>query len=405
MTRKLRTLLFSTLYPSSARPLHGVFVETRLRELLRSGQTDTKVVAPVPWFPSTGARFGRYAAMARTPQRETRNGIDVWHPRYVALPKIGMTAAPLLLALGALGALRRLAREGFDFELIDSHYYYPDGVAAAVLAHLLDKPFTITARGSDLNVIRHYALPRSMMRWAGRRADASIGVSQALVDVLRGWGIDRHQLHVIRNGVDLQRFRPLPRDEMRRTLQLQGTPVLMSVGNLLEGKGHHVVIDALHLLLPSRPRARLLIVGEGPHRPALEGRVRDLGIAHAVTFTGALPNEELARWYSAADVLVLASRSEGWPNVLLESLACGTPVVTTNVGAAPEMVRHAAVGRIVDRPDPASVADAVADVLSMPVDREAVRAHASDFGWESTTQAQLRLFHHLVSHRLGREHA
>ncbi|WP_201744886.1 hypothetical protein, partial [Escherichia coli] len=124
---KMMVLSFSTLYPSSVRPTHGIFVETRLRELLKSGRVESRVVAPVPWFPSTQPRWGEYAKFAATPAREQRNGIDVLHPRYLLAPKVGMSSAPLTLALGARAALRQLIDEGFDFDLIDAHYYYPDG--------------------------------------------------------------------------------------------------------------------------------------------------------------------------------------------------------------------------------------------------------------------------------------
>ena len=150
----IRLLTFSSLFPSSVRPAHGIFVETRLRELLASGQVEAKVVAPVPWFFSTDEqRWGERARMARTPARETRNGIDVLHPRYLLLPKIGMTLAPLGMAMGAIPAVQRLIDEGFDFDVIDAHYYYPDGVAAAIIARHFGKPFTVTARGTDLNLI------------------------------------------------------------------------------------------------------------------------------------------------------------------------------------------------------------------------------------------------------------
>jgi teichuronic acid biosynthesis glycosyltransferase TuaC len=223
MDRDVRTLLFSTLYPSSARPLHGVFVETRLRELLQRGGVQTRVVAPVPWFWSTDERHGAYAAMARTPRHEQRHGIEVYHPRFVRLPKIGMSSAPFMLALGARSTLARLQREGFDFDVIDAHYYYPDGVAAALLALWFNKPLVVTARGTDVNLIPEYRVPRLLIQWASRRASASIGVSAALVERLRELGASR--LHVMRNGVDLQRFQPLGRERMRSELKLDGSPL------------------------------------------------------------------------------------------------------------------------------------------------------------------------------------
>ena len=121
-TSKVRSLLFSTLYPSSNRPGHGIFVETRLRHLLLSGEVESRVVAPVPWFPSRDPRFGDWSRLAATPRWETHNGIDVWHPRYLLPPKIGMNVAPLMLALGAYPTLRKLKAEGFDFDVIDAHY-------------------------------------------------------------------------------------------------------------------------------------------------------------------------------------------------------------------------------------------------------------------------------------------
>ncbi len=394
--RRLRTLLFSTLYPSQARPGHGIFVETRLRELLRTGEVETRVVAPVPWFPSTLPRFGEYARIAATPQRETRHGIEVLHPRYLLIPKLGMTLAPFGLAAGSVASIRRLIDEGFDFDVIDAHFYYPDGVAAALLARHFGKPLVITARGSDLNEYPRWRAPRLLMQWAARRAQASVGVAQALVDVLRGWAVDASRLHVIRNGVDLERFRPLLQTEARAALGLDGTPVLLSVGNLLELKGHPLVVEALTIIRRTHPRAQLAILGEGPERDRLMRLARQLGLGDAVRLVGRVPNEQLAPWYSAADALVLASSREGWANVLLESMACGTPVVATRVGGTPEIVAAPQAGVLVDRRDAASIAAAVLGLLEAPPDRAAVRRYAEGFGWGETSRRQVELFGRLA---------
>ena len=391
MGTKLRLLTFSSLYPSSVRPGHGIFVETRLRELLASGEVEARVVAPVPWFFSTAARWGERGRMARTPEQETHNGVKVLHPRYLLPPKVGMTIAPLAMALGAAPALRALQREGYDFDVIDAHYYYPDGVAAALLARWFKKPLTITARGTDLNLLPQYTLPRKMMQWAAATAQASIGVCAALIDVLRGWGVAEDRLHVMRNGVDLQRFRPLPQAEARAQLGLTGAPLLLSVGYLIERKGHHIAIEALAHLLPSHPGARLVIVGEGEARASLLALAQRLGVEAAVTLAGAQPNAELLRWYSAADVFLLASSREGWANVLLEAMACGTPVVATDIWGTPEVVASEAVGRLVPR-DGRAFAAAIEDVLKAALDRNAVRHYAEGFSWQSTSDAQLRLF-------------
>jgi teichuronic acid biosynthesis glycosyltransferase TuaC len=392
MTRPIRTLLFSTLYPSSERPLHGIFVETRLRELLKSGAVDTRVVAPVPWFFSGDPRWGDWGAMVRTPHSETRHGIEVLHPRYPVVPKIGMTIAPLLLALAVRPTIARLIDEGFDFDLIDAHYYYPDGVAAAMLARHFGKPFCVTARGTDLNLIPQYRLPKAMMQWTASHAAASIGVCGALVDVLRQWGVDPKALHVMRNGVDLHRFAPMPQAAARGRLGLSASPLLLSVGHLVERKGHHIAIRALAELRQLHPQAQLLIAGEGTERASLEKLIADLQLGQHVRLLGSVPNTELASWYSAADVLILASSREGWANVLLEAMACGTPVVATKIWGTPEVVAHEGVGRLVaDRTGPAFAA-AIHALLAQAPDRAGVRRYAEGFSWEETSQRQLALF-------------
>lgn len=396
MIRAVRTLLFSTLYPSAARPLHGVFVETRLRELLQRGGVQTRVVAPVPWFWSTDARHGDHARMAATPRFEVRNGIEVHHPRFVRLPKVGMSSAPFFLAAGACSTLLQIQRSGFDFDVIDAHYYYPDGVAAALLAIWFGKPLVVTARGTDVNLIPEYRVPRLLIQWAARRAQASIGVSAALVERLRSLGTEAGRLHVIRNGVNLQRFQVLPVAAMRAELGIHGTPLLLTVGNLHEHKGQRVVVQALACLRRQHPKAQLAIVGDGPDRAALQALAEREGLADAVRLVGAVPNAELARWYSAADVLVLASSREGWPNVLLEAMACGTPVVASNVGGVPEIVQQPVAGRVVAERSATAFADSIDQLLRERPERARVRAYAEGFSWERASREQLDLFHSLA---------
>src|SRR5687767_2430741 len=207
----MKLLTFSTLYPSAARPIHGIFVETRLRHLLASGGVEAKVVAPVPWFPWPHRRFGQYGRYAATPSEELRNDIEVFHPRYPLIPKLGMSAAPLLLAHAVKPLLRRVLNR-YHYDAIDAHYLYPDGVAAVMLGRWLGKPVVLTARGSDVTLLPRYRLPRAMVRWAARNAAALITVSRALKEDLVRLGISADRITVLRNGVDLQRFRPVDRD-------------------------------------------------------------------------------------------------------------------------------------------------------------------------------------------------
>lgn len=391
---KIRSLLFSTLYPSSNRPGHGIFVETRLRHLLASGQVDARVVAPVPWFPSTNPRFGAWSKLASTPAKETYNGIEVRHPRYALPPKVGMNIAPLMLALGARSTLRSLQREGFDFDVIDAHYYYPDGVAAALLARWFKKPLFITARGTDLNLISNFAIPRRWIQWAASVASSSIGVSQSLVDKLISLGGDPSRTHVLRNGVDLERFHPVDQAKARNDLGLpMDRRVLLSVGHLVSIKGHDIAIQAL----ADMPEADLAIVGEGPERSSLQELAHSMGVTNRIRFAGARPQTELPLWYSAADALVLCSSREGWANVLLESMACSTPVVATNVGGTAEALSAPEAGVLMQDRSPAGLVAAVDKLFASYPERKMVRQFAEQFDWQATTRGQLALFQAAVA--------
>jgi len=387
----MKVLTFSTLYPNAARPAHGIFVETRLRQLVASGQIQSSVVAPVPWFPFTHPAFGAYSAQARAPRAETRNGIEVLHPRFPMLPKIGMTLSPLLLYRAVRPFVERLHRErGFD--LIDAHYFYPDGVAAAMLGQRLDVPTVITARGSDVNLIAQYGLPRRLIRWAARQAAAVVTVSQALKDKLVALGVEHERIHVLRNGVDLELFHPNDQERLRAELDLR-RPTLLSVGNLLAFKGHGLVIEALSLL----PQCELVIAGEGPDRAAFEALARQRGVSERVRFVGSLDQQDLRRYYCAADALVLASSREGWPNVLLEAMACGTPVIATAVGGVPEIVTSTEAGVVVEERSAPALARAVRELSVRPRERAATRRFAEQFGWEATSKGQLQLFRQVLA--------
>jgi glycosyltransferase involved in cell wall biosynthesis len=388
----LRILTFSTLYPNAVFPQHGIFVETRLRKLVQSGQVEARVVAPSPWFPAWAPFPAAYVPFARIPTRETRAGLDVEHARYLLVPKFGMTFAPFALAATAERAMRRILRGGFDFDLIDAHYFYPDGVAAAIAARRLGKPLTITARGSDITEIAMYGLQRRMIYWAARQASGVITVCEALKDeMLRQAGPDgglpADKIRVLRNGVDLERFRPVDPAEARARLGIRG-PALLSVGHLIPRKGHDLIIQALVGL----DRFDLLIVGQGPERDRLERLAASLGLSARVRFCGAVDQEELRFHYSAASMLVLASDREGWPNVLLESMACGTPVVATRVWGSPEVVRAPEAGLLVQERTPRAIADAVRALDAAMPPRTATRAYAEQFSWDATTAGQIELF-------------
>ncbi|MFN0025403.1 MAG: glycosyltransferase [Parvularculaceae bacterium] len=382
----MKILTITTLYPNAASPSHGVFVENRLTaHKLRTGD-DFRVIAPVPWFPSSASVFGRYARHAGAPAHEDRGGVAVSHPRYAIPPKVGMTYAATALARVIEREARALLAAGWDFDLIDAHYLYPDGVAAAAVAKRLGKPFVMTARGSDVTELARFPRQRRMILDAIIVADAVICVAAALKGDLVQIGAPGEKIWVLRNGVDLETFRPLDRAGVRLEMGLTG-PVLASVGSLIPRKGHDIAIGALAHL----PGATLLIAGEGAEDATLKALAERLGVAARVRFLGQQRHEALSEIYNAADALVLASTREGWPNVLLEAMACGTPVVAADAGGAREVVRESAAGRIVTERTPEAFAEAARAVIAAS-DRPATRAYAERHSWDETSDGLARLF-------------
>ncbi|MBN9590196.1 MAG: glycosyl transferase family 1 [Alphaproteobacteria bacterium 64-11] len=369
-------LVFSTLYPNAGQPNHGIFVENRLRHTLALGGLCATVLAPRPWFFSGHPRFGRYAAFARIPAHETRHGLDVHHPPYLVLPRLS-AITPWLLYRAALHAVRKLMRAGQRFDVIDAHYFYPDGVAAALLGRTLGLPVVITGRGTDLTLIPHSALARRQIQWAAGQASAMITVCEDLRQRLVALGAAPERTIVLRNGVDLDRFSPAgapPRNER---------VALLSVGSLIPRKGHELVIGAL----PGLADCDLTIAGSGPLRAELEALAHRLGVAGRVRFLGEVPHADLPGLYQAADMLVLASQREGWANVLLEAMACGTPVVATNVNGSAEAVCSPAAGLLAGERSIAGIRDAILALSRAMPPRDDTRRHACRFSWFETARA------------------
>ncbi len=306
-----------------------------------------------------------------------------------------MRLSPWLLYVASARALGRLLADGCRFDAIDAHYFYPDGVAAVWLGRRFGLPVVITARGSDVTQFPNFAFPRRLIQRAANEADAIITVSNGLRDALGALGVPDTKMTTLRNGVDLSMFQPQDQAQSRQALGLQGR-VLVSVGSLIDRKGHHRTIEALVQL----PGWQLVIAGEGRERARLERLASDLGVAARVRLLGQLPHAELATLYSAADLSVLASSREGWANVLLESMACGTPAVASPIPGNPEVIQSREAGFIAKENSPAGLAAAIRAWEAEPTDRTLTRRYAEAFGWDATSAGQLSLFTRVVSARL-----
>jgi teichuronic acid biosynthesis glycosyltransferase TuaC len=402
----LNILTVSTLYPNNKEPKHGIFVRNRLMHLRQDfPDVNATVIAPVPWFPfkvSSGP-LAEYAKFAGVDSEELRDGLEVLHPRYLVIPKIGMYITPFFLYLAMRSAFKKLERRGAKFDLIDGHYFFPDGVAIARLAAKVNLPFTVTARGTDVNLIPQFPRARAMITQVANKASAAITVCKALKDSLLEFADVTEKIYVLRNGVDLNFFTSTTAQQQASLKSKvwdvpEDKKLILSVGHLIERKGHALVIQSVKDLSD----CVLLVAGDGPDLAALELLVKEYALTDRVRFLGALSQDQLKILYQSADALVLASSREGWANVLLESMACGTSVVATNLWGTPEVVASPDAGILVDR-SAAAIGEGLKKLFTANIRRSDTRHYAEQFDWLSTSTGQYQIFNQIKQASLATE--
>ena len=382
--RQPSLVVFSTLFPHAGQPHAGVFIRERM---FRVGQVlPLVVVAPVPWFPFQGLiRLFRPHFRPVAPCHEIQQGFDVYHPRFLSVPGLFKGWDGFFMALSSYRLMARLKRSA-AFNIIDAHFAYPDGYAAILLGKWLKVPVTITLRGTEVPLSRFTSRRRRIIR-ALQGAVRVFSVSASLKRHAVSLGIHADKIRVVGNGVDTNIFYPLPKADARNSLGLPGdVPLIISVGALVERKGFHRVIECLPYLRDKYPGLRYLIVGgagpEGDMTKQLQQQIKEMRLEDCVMFLGKLPPEQLRVPLSAADVFVLSTRNEGWANVFLEAMACGLPVVTTNVGGNAEVVNTRQLGTIVPFGEEEPLCQAIMDALSKEWDRELIIAYAQANSWD-----------------------
>lgn len=391
----MKILVFTTLFPNNVWPNNNVFVKERMAHVARIEGCEVKVVAPVPYFPKIN--LGWRAAYLQVKSREIIDGLEVLHPRYFMTPKLGMALYGWMMFLSVLRAVIQLRRT-FHFDLIDSHYVYPDGFAAVLLGQWFRKPVVVSARGSDVNRYAELAAIKPLLRYTMTKADKVIAVSGAMKNAIVSLGIDERKVSVIPNGVDCRKFYPASKCWARARIGLsENVKVILSAGRLVPVKGFDLLIRAFKMLVDGGmgENLNLIIVGDGRERQRLQSLIAELQLETHVRLAGVVPHADLNVWYNAADVFCLCSRREGWPNVILESIACGTPVVATAVGGIPEIIRSNSIGFLTEREVP-EVAATLGRALGTNWRREEIVQYARELTWEKTAGAVLDVFHHVI---------
>ncbi len=398
-----KVLVLASTFPSSVQPIHGVFVKERVKAVAARDEFDLRVMSTIPYFPPLKF-FPRWYPLSQTPRQEMIDGLAVSRPRYALIPKIGGYWHAELMYWSIRNAVKRLYAE-FPFELIDAHFVYADGVVAAMLGRDYNVPVVMTARGEDM--IRFPDLPviGDSIRWGLRRGTRFVGLSEELAEKMRQNGAPADRVSVISNGVDTQKFHPIPMDEARRTLGLPlNRRIIIGVGYLLERKGFHLAIEALPAIREKHPDTMLVIVGGvarwgQDYSAEIQESIRKSGMADHVFLAGPRPPEELFRWYSSADVFTILSSREGSPNAPMEALACGVPIVATPIGSIPQLLTTPGLGVMLPERSVTAAANGLSSALTKEWDRRAIREWAVGQSWASVAQSVSKVFFEALGER------
>jgi len=395
-------LVLSGVFPSSVDPVHGVFVKERLAAVNRTGRWRLRVVSPQPYVPPIPGLPQRWQITAQVPREEVVEGLPVERPRYFLVPKLGGYFHDGLMYQAIRRRVSQLHRE-HHFALIDSHFVYPYGVVAVRLARDLGLPVVLTSRGED--ILRFPKLWRigDRIRWAHRHGTQFIALSEELAAAMRANDAPADRVTVISNGVDLQRFRPIPRDQARRELNLDPhAPLILGVGSIQERKGFHLAVEALPAIRARFPQTMLAIVGGVARHGEDFGRqlsllIQQAGVAEAVRQPGKVLPEDLHRWYSAADVFIMLSSREGSPNVAMEALSCGIPMVATPVGSIPQIMTEPCLGLMLAERTVPEVTRGILAALAQTWDRGVIRAWAERNSWDDVATRVNQVFERALS--------
>jgi glycosyltransferase involved in cell wall biosynthesis len=385
-------LAVTRIFPNRIEPLACAFNRQQWKALSRL--CELQILAAVPYLPGASllgdrARVGR---LSKLPPQDDIDGLPVMHPRAPYAPRGGALLAPLNAPLYLAGLLPHVRALRNRVDVVLGAYLYPDGSAAAMLAKLLGVPYVLKAHGTDVNLIADWWTVRPWIRSALGGASAAIGVSRPMVARLVELGAPPDRASLIPNGVDRATFHPRDRHEARRELGLpEGEDVVVFVGRLAKEKGLRELMDAVSPLAARRlgegkRRVRFVFVGQGPMSDELTERAHEVTMAGgpaAMMAVGERSHAEVARLVAAADVLTLPSWAEGTPNVVLEALASGRPVVATAVGGIVDLIRHGETGYLVAPREPGALVDALARALDTSWS-EATLCAAAPVSWEES---------------------
>ncbi|PCI66332.1 MAG: hypothetical protein COB38_10275 [Gammaproteobacteria bacterium] len=360
IARKRSVVLISNLYPNNSETTKGLFIKQLADSL--SNLCELTVVSPIPFHPLD---------LIRKPaiiNKEEIDGITVFHPRYIVIPKILRSLIGYFFSKGIFKTIKQLQQQG-KADIISAHWTYPDGYGASLVARKLNIPFSIHALGCDINDYTKYKIRRKLIIDALNCSNINIVKSQALKDKITSLGIDSNKTIVIHNGVDQNKFIRKESHIAKKEIESISdkikfdtkTKYCLFIGNFQIEKGLNYLLDAIYKI--RNEQIHLIIIGSGPLQYEIESQIKRLDLTNHLTLLGRVEHQHIPQYMSACDLLCLPSLREGCPNVVLESLSCGTPVVASNVGAVPDIINKDEFGVIVPACNATALAKGITEGL------------------------------------------
>jgi len=378
----LRILLSTVIFPNRFEINRGIYIKKLIAALAQRDRVSISV--PIPYVPAFMKRLRRgfYAEIART---ERLDGLEINYPRFVIIPGVLRFLHGPFLFVSVFPFYRRLIKEKRP-DILLGFWTFPDGFANVLMAKWFGQ-------------LTRPRIQRALIGWALRNCDQVLAVSEALKgEIVARLGVAPERVTVLPNGIEADRFIPQDRDAMRKSLGLSMSDrIAICVARLEPVKGVDLLIRAFARI--QHERERLVVIGDGSEMERLKALIAELGVSERVQLLGAKPHEEISRWINAADLLVLSSRTEGWPNVLMEAFACGKPVAAFRVGGVAEIVNHPALGILAEPGDLEGLARAIEEGLDRSWDPVFIRKRVQGRSWAVVSDELHQELQRVLEHR------
>lgn len=389
----MRVLVLSSLFPRDTSPNIGIFIKEQLEEIKKLCSV-VGVISPIPWFPFLMKFRGKHGGKHDLVEEKWGN-IGIYRPSFFMIPRLTIYLNGFFYFISVYIFLRR-KKELNDFDILHVHFAYPAGFAGVLLGKILKRRIVLSVRGTDINDFPRNLLLRILIRYTLKNVEEIIAVGNALKEKVSNLGIDTHKITVIPNGVNLNIFKSISKKTARDRLGIDiDSKVILNVGNLVKVKGVEYLLKAFKEIYYSNSICKpvLIIIGTGPLYNTIKKIICDFGISDNVILKRYVTHEEIPLWINSSDVFCLTSLNEGRPNVLYEAIACGIPVVATNVGGVSEIIVSSDLGELVPPRNVIEIKNALERVLNKAWDNQSIRKYALSHSMAKYSEEVVKVYH------------